>query len=117
MALIGSPGYRPDPETLRRRLQESVARAWRPAGTSRQLMAVIADGDRTPLMKAILAPTLVIHGRDDPLVPLAAGEALARAIAGAQTDLIPGMGHDLPLPLLQRFADRIADNARRQSTP
>lgn len=116
LSLIGSPGYRPDPAWLRQRLQETVARAWRPEGTARQLAAVIADGDRTPLLKGILAPTVVIHGLDDPLVPVAAGQALTQHIAGAQSDLIPGMGHDLPLPLLDRFADRIARNAGRQSS-
>jgi pimeloyl-ACP methyl ester carboxylesterase len=117
LQLIGSPGYRPDPEWQARRLREMVARAWRPAGTARQVLAVIADGDRTPLLASIKAPTVVIHGCDDPLVPVAAGEALQRQIAGAQADFVPGMGHDLPLPLLERFADRIARNAARQSAP
>lgn len=106
--LIGSPGYRPDPAQLRARLEVAVARAWRPAGTARQLCAVVADGDRTPLLRHVTAPTTVIHGRDDPLVPVACGEDLARRIAGARIDLVPGMGHDLPLPLVPRFADTIA---------
>ena len=111
--LIGSPGYRPAPEAFRRRLQATVARAWRPAGTARQLAAVVADGDRTPLLRHIVAPTTIIHGRDDPLIPMAAAEDLAHHIAGAQVDLVPGMGHDLPLPLLARFADVIEATARR----
>ena len=111
--LIGSPDYRPDPEEFRRRLEASVARAWRPAGTARQLAAIVADGDRTPLLRHIQAPTAVIHGRADPLVPPAAGEDLAHHISGATLDLVPGMGHDLPLPLLARFADTIAAVARR----
>jgi pimeloyl-ACP methyl ester carboxylesterase len=111
--LIGSPGYRPDPAEFERRLRAAVARAWRPAGTARQLTAVAADGDRTPLLRHITAPTCVIHGRDDPLIPPAAGEDLAHHIAGARIDLVPGMGHDLPLPLLERFADAIAANAAR----
>jgi pimeloyl-ACP methyl ester carboxylesterase len=55
----------------------------------------------------------VIHGEADPLIPLPAGQELARLIAGATSDWVPGMGHDLPLPLLPRFADTIAANARR----
>ena len=102
--LIGSPAYRPEPILQRQRLQASVERAWRPAGTARQLCAVVADGDRTPMLKHIVAPTLVIHGRDDPLVPVGCGEHLARHIDGATVDLVPGMGHDLPLALLPRFA-------------
>jgi pimeloyl-ACP methyl ester carboxylesterase len=113
LALIGSPAYRAEPERLRRRLLESVQRAWRPAGTARQLAAVVADGDRSPLLAQISAPTRVIHGRDDPLVPVAAGHDLVAKIRGAVADIVPGMGHDLPLPLLPHFAAGIAVNAAR----
>ncbi|MCA3251293.1 MAG: alpha/beta fold hydrolase [Pseudomonadota bacterium] len=113
LATIGSPAYPPDPDRLRERLQATVRRAWRPAGTMRQLLAVVADGDRTPLLRRIRAPTRVIHGEDDPLVPVAAGRDLVDQISGAEGDFIPGMGHDLPLPLLPRLADGIAHNARR----
>jgi pimeloyl-ACP methyl ester carboxylesterase len=111
--VLGSPGYRPDPLRQRERLQAFVARAWRPAGTARQLLAIAADGDRTPMLRQIRAPTAIIHGRADPLVPPACGEDLAHRIAGATIDLVPGMGHDLPLDLLPRFADTIAGVARR----
>lgn len=110
--VIGSPAYR-DPARLRERVRAATARAWRPAGTARQLLAVMADGDRSELLSRIAAPTLVIHGRDDPLVPVACGEDLARRIAGAILDVVPGLGHDLPDALLERFADAIRDNARR----
>jgi pimeloyl-ACP methyl ester carboxylesterase len=55
----------------------------------------------------IQAPTMVIHGNADPLVPVACGHQLAREIPGARSDFIDGMGHDLPLPLLARLADDI----------
>jgi pimeloyl-ACP methyl ester carboxylesterase len=109
LRLIGSPGYPPEPQRLRQRVEATVARAWRPAGTARQLCAVVADGDRTALLRRIAAPTTVIHGTHDPLVPVACGEDLARRIAGARLHRIDGMGHDLPLPLLPRFAEIIAD--------
>jgi pimeloyl-ACP methyl ester carboxylesterase len=110
---IGSPGFRPVPAQLHERVAASLARAFRPAGSARQLLAIAADGDRTPLLARIQAPTQVIHGVDDPLVPAASGHDLLRRIAGAQGDFIEGMGHDLPLPLLDRFAERIAANAGR----
>jgi pimeloyl-ACP methyl ester carboxylesterase len=113
LTLIGSPSYPADPERMRTRLQATVARAWRPAGTLRQIVAVVADGDRSALLPGIRAPTRVIHGQADPLIPLAAGRDLAAKIHGAVADIVPGMGHDLPLELLPRFADAIADNARR----
>ncbi len=111
--LIGSPAYPAEPEQLRRRLQMSVQRAWRPAGTARQLVAVVADGDRSALLPRIQAPTRIIHGEADPLVPVAAGHDLASKIRHADADFIPGMGHDLPQQLLPRFAAAIADNAGR----
>jgi pimeloyl-ACP methyl ester carboxylesterase len=113
MTLIGSPAYPPDALALRQRLQASIERAWRPAGTARQLVAVAADGDRSGRLSAIVSPTVVIHGEADVLIPVAAGRDLAARIQGATADFIPGMGHDLPQQLLPRFADAIAANARR----
>jgi pimeloyl-ACP methyl ester carboxylesterase len=113
MQVIGSPAYPADRERQRRRLEMTVRRAWRPAGTARQIVAVVADGDRSPLLPLITAPTRIIHGEADPLVRVAAGHDLAQRIRGAVTDIVPGMGHDLPLQLLPRFADGIAENAAR----
>jgi pimeloyl-ACP methyl ester carboxylesterase len=113
LQLIGSPAYRDDPQRVYARVLASVQRSYRPAGTARQLLAIVADGDRTPLLSRIAAPTRVIHGEADPLIPVAAGHDLARRIAGAESDFIAGMGHDLPSALLPRFADGMAANAAR----
>jgi pimeloyl-ACP methyl ester carboxylesterase len=113
LRVIGSPGYPMDPKLMRERVLASVQRAWNPAGSVRQLLAVVADGDRSALLPRIVQPTLVVHGIEDPLVPLACGEDLARRITGARTDFIPGMGHDLPQALLERFAQGMAANAER----
>ncbi len=113
LRLIGSPSFPAEPERLRQRLQDSVNRAWRPAGTARQLAAVVADGDRSALVARIQSPTCIIHGHADPLVPVAAGHDLGARIPGATVDIVPGMGHDLPVQLLPRFADAIAQVARR----
>ncbi len=110
---IGSPAYRPTPADLRARVSAHIERASRPAGSARQLLAIAADGDRTPLLARIQAPTKVIHGVVDPLVPVANGHDLVKRIPGALGDFIEGMGHDLPQPLLGRIAEAIAGNARR----
>ncbi len=110
---IGSPGYRPEPLVLRERLLATVRRSYHPDGGARQLVAIVADGDRSPLLREITAPTRVIHGHDDPLVPVAAAHDLLVKIANAVPDIIPGMGHDLPDVLLPRIAAGIADNAAR----
>ncbi|MFO1268992.1 MAG: alpha/beta fold hydrolase [Rubrivivax sp.] len=112
VGVIGSPAFPPSPERLRERLLASVRRAWRPAGTMRQLVAIAADGDRSALVQGIRVPTRIIHGEADPLVPVAAGHDLAKRVPGAEADFIAGMGHDLPLEL-PRFAEGIALNATR----
>lgn len=101
--LIGSPGF-PTPEAdLRERVKASLARAHHPRGVLRQMLAIGADARRCQELMQIEAPTLVIHGRDDPLVPLACGEDTARRIRGARMEIIDGMGHDLPLGVVERI--------------
>lgn len=111
--LIGSPGYPTADEWLKRRLAMSVRRSYRPRGTARQLTAIAADGDRSPLLGQIRVPTQVLHGLADPLVPAAAARDLAARIPGARLDLIEGMGHDLPLALWPRFTQAIEAAASR----
>ncbi len=103
---IGSPGYPTSPEDLRKRILESVRRGgYRPAGSARQLAAVAADVTRADELRQVRTPTLVLHGADDPLVPLACGEDTARRIPGARLVAIPGMGHDLPPGVVERLLD------------
>jgi len=79
------------------------------------LLAVIASGDRRKLLRGIALPTLVIHGADDPLVPVAAGRDTAENIPGAELRVIAGMGHDLPPELLPQLAAAIADHCDRST--
>jgi len=108
-ALIGSPAFQPDPEAFKARLTAWVRRAWRPSGVVRQLAAVVADGDRTALLARITAPTHIVHGAADPLVPVAAAHDLHAKIAGSTLEIIDGMGHDLPAALWPRLATAIAE--------
>ena len=113
--VIGSPAYPPAREELRQRVGHSVRRAYEPAGTARQLLAIIASGDRRKLLRTITAPALVIHGASDPLVPLAAGRDTAQHIPGASLLVIDGMGHDLPAALLPGLVQAIADHCDRSA--
>lgn len=111
--LIGSPGYPASDAYLRERLGLSVRRSYRPLGVARQLVAIIADGDRSALLPRVNVPTVVLHGRDDPLVPVAAGRDLAAKIRGSHLDVIDGWGHDLPQALWPRFVEGIERAAGR----
>ena len=106
--LIGSPAFRPEAAEFKARLTASVERAWRPSGVARQLIAVAADGDRSRLLARIIAPTHIVHGAADPLVPVAAAHDLRAKIAHATLEIIDGMGHDLPAALWPRLAAAIA---------
>jgi pimeloyl-ACP methyl ester carboxylesterase len=100
---IGSPAF-PIPEAdLRARITRGVERALYPVGTLRQMVAVVSDKDRAAVLGRITAPTLVVHGSADPLVPLACGEDTARRIPGATLLRIDGMGHDLPAEPVRRI--------------
>lgn len=115
MQVIGSPGYPADEAELRKRTGEAYDRSNYPAGMARQLVAIIASGDRTEALARVRVPTLVIHGEDDPLVTLSGGQATARAIPGAKLLTIPGMGHDMPAQLREKFVEAIVENARKAS--
>ena len=110
---IGSPGF-PFHED---RVRELARRIWEagydPPGVARQLIAIQASGDRTEALRGVRVPAVVIHGDSDPLVQHPGGVATAGAIAGAELDTVEGMGHDLPVELFERFAERIAGLARR----
>lgn len=106
--VIGSPGYPTPDEVLRANVAATVQRNVCPAGTARQLLAIAASGDRVALLKSIRVPTLVIHGKRDPLLPVTCGRDTARLIPGAALCEIEGMGHDMApglIPILLKLID------------
>ena len=110
---IGSPGFPRDEAELRDMAGRSYDRGHDPAGAGRQLAAIIASGDRTPLLRRIAVPTVVIHGSADRLVRPSGGRATAKAIAGARLVVVRGMGHDLPRGAWPQVLDAITENAAR----
>ena len=111
--LIGSPGYELDEEYLQHKAGLSYDRAYDPAGYLRQLAACLVQPDRTPQLRRLTVPTLVVHGLHDPLVSVSGGLALARTIPGARFVGYSGMGHDLPRELWPRFTDALVANSER----
>jgi pimeloyl-ACP methyl ester carboxylesterase len=115
--VIGSPGFALDEAALRERAGAGFDRGYYPEGTARQLVAILASGDRTEALRRLDVPTQVIHGTDDILIDVSGGKATAAAIPGARLELIEGMGHDLPRALWPRFVELIVSNAERAGTP
>jgi pimeloyl-ACP methyl ester carboxylesterase len=111
--MIGSPAYRADEAHTRELAAATYDRCHYPPGTARQLGAIMSSGSRTVALRQLEVPTVVIHGESDPLVPLRAGLATARAIPNARLLTIPGMGHDMPEPLWPKFVDAIVKNTER----
>jgi len=111
--IIGSTGFPFDEERLRRRGLESYNRAYYPAGVSRQMAAVIANGDRRAKLRQLDVPALVIHGDIDPLVPVTGGIDTHENIPGAELLIIEGMGHDLPVGAWPQIVGAIAALTRR----
>ncbi|TFZ05352.1 alpha/beta fold hydrolase [Ramlibacter henchirensis] len=113
LRVIASPAFPSDEEATRERVRLATRRAFNPTGTMRQMTAVAADNRRADELPRIKAPTLVVHGQDDPLVPFACGHDTARRIRGARLVGIPGMGHDLPPGVVDRLLHSIVPHLRQ----
>jgi len=109
---ISSPAFPPDERELRTRVARDYDRSPDQRGVPRQLLAIMASGSRGVLVRRIRVPTLILHGADDPLVPVAAARDLHRRIPGSRLEIIPGMGHDLPAALLPDITHRILEHVR-----
>jgi proline iminopeptidase len=116
---IGSVTFPAEEGYLRAFCERHVRRSYYPPGVARQLMAILASDDRTEVIQRIKAPTLVLHGLEDPLLLPACGVDTAHVIkdagGSAALELVEGMGHDLPVPLLPRIADSIAAHCLRSA--
>jgi pimeloyl-ACP methyl ester carboxylesterase len=114
---IGSPAYpTPEPE-MRERILVGVQRSFHPVGTLRQMLAIVSDTTRAAQLERIVSPTLVLHGRADPLVPFVHGEDTAQRIAGAQLVGIDGMGHDLPPEPVALMLDALIPHLQTAQLP
>ena len=111
--VVGSPAYPTDPAVV----AESAGIAWDrdhdDVAIARQAVASVASGDRTPRLRRLEVPTLVIHGLADTMCDVSGGRATAAAIPGAELVLIDGMGHDLAPGLWERMAGHIAEVVQR----
>ncbi|WP_269620375.1 alpha/beta fold hydrolase [Zhongshania sp. BJYM1] len=105
--LISSPELGDPVQQLRARIEAAYERAHYPPGKARQMAAIMASGSRQKILSKINAPTLVIHGDKDPMLPLKGAKDTARRIPNARLELVAGMGHDLPEALLEKLVNLI----------
>jgi pimeloyl-ACP methyl ester carboxylesterase len=112
-ALIGSPLYPNDPESVLTKANETFDRGYSAGGVLRQMVAVTTQENRSAKLHALHVPALVVHGTEDKMVHVSGGRATAAAIPGAELLLVDGMGHDLPPALFETFADAIRRTADR----
>ena len=110
--LIGSEELGYSDEQIEEIARYMVENRYQPQATSRQLLAILASGDRSFQLKNVQVPTLVIHGQDDPLLPLDAGKEVADLIPGARLMVVPRMGHDLPTSLIEVFVKEVSSHCR-----
>lgn len=111
--VIASPGFVFDEDAQRMQALAELRRDYNPAGFSRQIAAMVTAGDRRTRLNTIAAPSLIVHGADDPVIPVAGGQDTAANIKGSTLMVIEGMGHDLPVELYETVARAIAANAGR----
>ncbi len=107
---IGSPGYPASDAELRAVIEEALDRApYEPTGIARQMAAIIASPPRNDILESVRCPALVIHGADDPLVPVEGGRDTAASIAGAELVIVPGMAHDFSSALVPVYLKYVGD--------
>ncbi|MHA2295673.1 MAG: alpha/beta fold hydrolase [Candidatus Hodarchaeales archaeon] len=109
---LNGPKYPLDEERIKERSGLVFDRCYYPAGSARQLAAILASGSRKEDLKKVKIPTLVIHGKDDPLVPVEGGKDTVESIPGAKLMIIEGMGHNIPPQVAPRIIEAITQHAR-----
>jgi pimeloyl-ACP methyl ester carboxylesterase len=111
--VIGSPGFPLDEEKGRLRAEETFDRGVSASGVMRQMLAILAQPDRSRVLRSLKIPAAVVHGSADKMVHVSGGRATARAIPGAELLVIDGMGHDMPSELFETLTDIIRRTADR----
>ena len=89
-------------QEARKRLQQGINTA------NAQIAAVGASPNRFDRLQEIQMPTLIIHGTEDPLIPIDHGLSLAENIPNAAKMILQGVGHEIPEALVPSIATRLS---------
>jgi pimeloyl-ACP methyl ester carboxylesterase len=112
--VIGSPAFPVEPQLLRERIRLGIERSYHPQGTMRQMLAIAADDRRHQALARIQAPTLVLHGLSDRLVPPSHGRDTAHRVSGARFIGIEGMGHDFAPGAVDQWIDHLITHLQHE---
>jgi pimeloyl-ACP methyl ester carboxylesterase len=110
---VAGLGYPLNEQIMRPLIERCYDRCYHPQGMARHSTAIIMAGSRTQDLKAVTVPTLVIHGSDDPLLPVEQGRATAEAVPGSELLIIEGMGHDLPAEVWPLLVGTIVQHTQK----
>ncbi len=110
--LVSGRGYPFEEERMRQLIQLAYDRGFSARGLMRQFAAIATAPNREPALRRLRVPTLVMHGTEDPLVPMIGGKKTARAVPGARLRLYRGMGHHVPQALRRDFVSEIVEHTR-----
>ena len=113
---VAGSKYQSDEQEIRQLMERAYDRCYYPPGMARHSVAVMTAGSRTQALRSVTAPTLVIHGAEDPLLPVEQGRATAEAVPGAELLIIDGMGHDLPAEVWPLIVDAIISHTRNATS-
>lgn len=109
--VLNGPKFSLDEDLIRERAGRAFDRCYYPAGSARQISAILASGSRKEDLRNVKVPTLVIHGDADPLVPIEGGKETASSIPGAELLIIEGMGHSIPAEVAPKIIKAITRHA------
>jgi pimeloyl-ACP methyl ester carboxylesterase len=108
--VLGSPGFPATDAELRKNAERDADRvAYEPTGIARQMAAIVAAPPRHETLGAVKVPTLVLHGKDDPIIPYPCGEDTAKCVPGAELVIVPGMAHDFTELLTPVYLKHVGD--------
>ena len=110
--ILSSEGVVIDEDRFREEAIKNIERSPNDSGFSRQLIAILADDNRFNEVKRISVPTLVIHGKLDPLVPFDEGKKTAESIPNSKFIAVEKMRHLIDEPVLEVIEDPLIEHLR-----
>ena len=115
VSLIGMKGRIVDTPEFRKETMENLNRSQDGSGYARQLLSILASKDRLKKIKKIKAPTLIIHGKDDPMIHVRNAYKMHKLIPHSRLQIIDNMRHLIEPEILMQFEGALLNHLRVSS--